>query len=131
MRVFRFELAPSATYRQRSCVWLSGVASGDGVLTITLIYMKAYKFEQDLYGVEEVPGAQFGERRFQFVRLSEQQGEKPQEEPYIVSIGGRFNACTCQAGLLAFRKATCKHLDSVQHLLAAGKLPVRPLEGAY
>lgn len=131
MRVYRFQLEPTATYRQRSCLWFEGVTQGDGILTITVIYSKAFRTEQDVYGVEEIPGREVGERRFQFVRVTEQQGEKPQEEPYIVSIGGRFNACTCQAGLLAFRKATCKHLDSVQHLLAAGKLPVRPLEGAF
>ena len=131
MNLYQFDLSPSATYRQRACLWLTNVASGDGVLTITLIYARAFKVEQDTYGVEEIPGREFGERRFQFVRVTEQRGETPQEQPYVVAVGGRFSGCSCQAGLMAFRRATCKHRDATQHLLAAGKLPVRPLEGAF
>lgn len=131
MRVYRFQLEPTATYRQRSCLWFEGVASGDGILTITVIYTKAFRMEQDTYGVEEVPGAQFGERRFQFIRVTEQRGESPQEQPYVVAIGGRFNACSCDAGAKGFRRSNCKHLDSVLALLAAGKLPARPLQGAF
>lgn len=131
MNVYRFQLEPTATYRQRACLWFTNVASGDGVLTITVIYTKAFRMEQDTYGVEEIPGREFGERRFQFVRVTEQRGESPQEQPYVVAVGGRFSGCSCDAGMKAFRRATCKHLDSVLALLAAGKLPARPLQGAY
>lgn len=131
MNVYRFQLEPNATHWQRSCLWFSGVGSGDGVLSVTLVYSKGKKIEQDTYGVEEIPGREFGERRFQFVRVTEQRGEAPQEQPYVVAVGGRFSGCSCDAGMKAFRRATCKHRDATQHLLAAGKLPVRPLQGAF
>lgn len=125
MRVYKFQLEPTATYKQRSCLWFTGVGSGDGVLSVTVVHGKAYKLEQDVYGVEETPSTKPDERCFQMVRITEQRGEAPQEQPYVVTIG-RQTRCTCDAGRMGFRRNSCKHAEALQALVETGQLPPRP-----
>lgn len=130
MNVYRFQLEPNATHWQRSCLWFSGVGSGDGVLSVTLAYSKGKRIEQDVYGVEETPSGQPAERCFQVIRVTDQRGDTPQEQPYVVSIGPRHTACTCDAGRMGFRRGLCKHAECLRALIEAGQLPARQPIGA-
>lgn len=129
MRGYPFELPPTATYRRRSCVWYtSPTFQGDGLLSITLIHAKSFKVEMDAYGVEEVGAEQFGTRRFQVVGVVNEH-DAP-EEPYVVVLGA-VRKCGCDAGWKGKnRSPSCKHRDAIEHLIRAGKLPARVIQGA-
>jgi hypothetical protein len=122
---YRFFLEPTATYRTRSGLWVptvTGGAGGDGVLTLVIVHAKAYKVEIDAYGVEEVSPELFRTRRFVLVNLT----DPDQQEAYEV-VGGAVRKCTCEAGRKGFKRASCKHVDALAHLVQAGKLPAKPL----
>lgn len=128
MNGYRFELPPTATYRRRSCVWYtSPTFQGDGLLTVTIIHAKAYRVEMDAYGVEEVGAEQFGTRRFQLVGVVTEH-DTP-EQPYVL-ITGAFRKCGCDCGAKGYKRAECKHIHAVEHLIAVGKLPPRVIPGA-
>ena len=129
MRLYRFELPGTTTYRSRSGLWISGVGSGDGILTLTTVHAKGFKVDSDIYGVVEVAPESHGERRFTLVKATEGDGgEEP--EPYAVVLLRGMTTCSCQAGRMGFRTMECKHKTSLSHLLAAGQLPRRVLSGA-
>ena len=130
MRVYRFELPGTATFRSRSGLWVSGVGSGDGILTLTTVHAKGFRVTADVYGVEEVAPESFGERRFTLVKATEGDGGESQEAPYAVVLLRGMSACSCQAGRMGFRSMVCKHQTAMAHLLAAGQLPRRVLSGA-
>lgn len=128
MRRFAFDLTPTATYRQRACVWYTSPHfKGDGLLTVTLIHAKAFKVEQGAYEIEEVDPERFGTRRF-LVVAEVNDADEP-VAMYVVTTGG-FRACTCDCGSKGYRRAECKHINAIEFLIAAGKLPVRQLQGA-
>jgi len=129
MRAFRFQLPPTATYRQRSCVWYTSPSrfKGDGLLTITLVHAKRYKVEQDGYEVEEVDPERLNTRRFLVVAEV-----NDQDEPIAmyVTTTGAFRACTCECGTKGYRRAECKHIHAIEFLITAGKMPVKETLGA-
>ena len=129
MKVYRFELPGTATYRSRSGLWLSGVGSGDGILTLTTVSAKGFAVAADIYGVEEIAPESFGERRFTLVKATEG-GDPDGEAPYAVLVRGNQSACSCQSGRMGFRTSACKHGSALVHLIDAGKLPRRVLSGA-
>lgn len=127
MKVLRFELLDTPTYRHRFYQWMPGVGSGDGLLLVTLTYRKGKKSaESDLYGVEEVPSGSLGVRVFQFVSLNDTE----QERPYTTSVGG-VERCSCSAGRMCPDGTSCKHIDAIRHLIEAGAMPERPILGAF
>ncbi len=133
MNVFQFDLPPTATYRRRHCSWIGGLgvsSLGDGFLTITVIGLKSHTYDQDVYGVEEIPSAHFGARAFMLIRASNQPGDAPQDQPYQVTIG-RASHCTCKAGKTGPHTPNCKHREAIHQLISAGKLPAKQLQGAY
>ena len=120
MRAYKFWLEPTPTYRLRAGLWVpTASVGGDGILTITLSHAKGGKMEQDVYGVEEVSPEVQGTRRFLLVNLT---GDA-QEQPYAAVVG-KFTKCTCD-GRMHGGRASCKHRDSLAHLIAAGQLPAR------
>ena len=129
MKVYRFNLDPTATYRSRSGLWLSGVGSGDGILTLTTVSAKGFAVAADIYGVEEVRPESFGERRFTLVKATEG-GDPDGEAPYAVVLLRGMSACSCQSGRMGFRTSQCKHGCALSHIIAAGRLPQRVLSGA-
>ena len=130
MRLYKFELPGTATYRSRSGLWLSGVGSGDGVLTLTTVHAKGFRVDADIYGVVEVNPESHGERRFTLVKATEGDGGEEQESPYEVSVQRGMTSCTCQSGRMGFRTSSCKHSSVILALIAAGQLPRRVLSGA-
>jgi hypothetical protein len=120
-------LPPSATYRSRIGTWITPCGPGDGMLSLTTVAEKSYKIHQALYGIQEIAPEHFGTRRFQFEKIATD-GEID-ETTRVVTIG-RFSRCTCEAGRMGFRRSKCKHLESIEHLLSAGQLPAKPIEGA-
>ena len=130
MRLYKFELPGTATYRSRSGLWLAGVGSGDGILTLTTVSAKGFAVCAHVYGVEEVQPRLHTERRFQFVRASEGDDGGDQDEPYQVSVQRGLTSCTCQSGRMGFRTTSCKHSDSAIHLINARQLPARVIAGS-
>ena len=130
MRLYRFNLDPTATYRSRNGLWIAAGGSGDGILTLTTVSAKGFAVLSHVYGVEETPPRILNERRFQFVRASEGDDGGEQEEPYEVSVQRGLTSCTCQSGRMGFRTTVCKHISSVVHLIAAKHLPVRVIAGS-
>lgn len=128
MRLYRFELAGTTTFRSRSGLWLSGLGTGDGYLTLTTVTAKGFGVNQAVYGCQEVNPESAGERRFVLVKAAEADAEE--SEAYTVVLLRGMTACSCQAGRMGFRSFQCKHGASLAHLLAAGKLPARQLAGA-
>jgi hypothetical protein len=125
---FEFELSATDSYMTRRGIWIYGGGSGDGILVIVVVSAKAYKLESHLYGLEEVQPKYPSTRAFQLVRATGNE-DRPQEQPYVVTTG-KFQSCTCDSGRMGRRRGTCKHLDAVTAILAAGKLPTRQLQGA-
>ena len=128
MHVYRFNLDPTATFRSRSGLWLSGLRGGDSYLTLTTVSAKGFGVCQSVYGVTEVGPESRGERRFVLVKATEADAEEA--GVYTVALLRGMSACSCQCGQMGFRTTQCKHGASLAHLLAANKLPARQLAGA-
>ena len=107
LQVITDELSPTATYRNRSFVYLS---DGSGYVTmpdsdesipavgkLTILLRKARselgKEEIDTYAVAEVDAEYPGTRLFLLLNLT----DPGQGEPYSVTVGG-VNLCRCMAG---------------------------------
>ena len=128
MRLYKFELAGTTTFRSRSGLWVTGAGTGDGFLTLTTVSAKGFAVNQAVYGCQEVNPESAGERRFVLVKAAEADAEE--SEAYAVVLLRGQTACSCDAGRMGYRSFQCKHGASLAHLLAAGQLPRRVLSGA-
>ena len=113
-------LQPTKTYASRRWVWTRNpdpAALGDGTLTITCKRSSkpGAKAEDDTYSVAEVAEAVRGWKRFLLVNIT----DAGQKDVYEVTLGGRGDLCTCDAGR-AKVPSGCKHRHALRAVVAAG-----------
>src|SRR4051812_38520720 len=106
MSVIPYDLGPTTTYRKRTALWVGGVGTGDGALVLT-VYGMGKLPEQKCYWVEVIEGRVLVWKATGGVR----------QRPYTVTA----EKCSCE-GMWKHDSPPCKHLVSIQKLLAGGHL---------
>lgn len=143
MNYFTGDLAPTATYKKRSWLYVPHASGevvfaklgtdgkalrddagkvvtetipGKGLLTIKVQHARGYgcKCEVDSYVLDQVEPEHPGTRCFWLLNVS----DPTQEQPYVVTLGG-IERCRCTAGICLVPTG-CKHTHAVQAMLDLG-----------
>lgn len=112
------ELAPTATYRERECLWVPAFGGHPAHVVIRLRKTRGGKEEAEVYAVEEqhtgTPAREF---------LVEPTTHDT-DDTYRVVIGAGWPDCTCTAGCVTRRnqRHSCKHRDALACLVGTGEV---------
>jgi hypothetical protein len=129
LKTFRGSMDATATYAKRW--WLYIPTPGmpcDGFLLLGQVKAKSYEFDEQTYGIQEVPSPHgFGWRSFSIRKCGAELGAE--DEAYTTSIGPRgVSVCTCKAG--STRQEVCRHRCGLKAAIEAQALPKQQLQGA-
>ena len=109
------DMPPTATYAARSCEWVPPMPGVPGHLVIRVRKTAGGKETADVYAVKDTAPGSPVRREFLLTRTT-----GPAPAAYVCVVGVPEPICTCRAG--ECRTESCKHLDCLAALVAAGEL---------